>query len=131
MSDNITRRHFFAQFFKGLFYFVPSITFFKKQVIFKTKLWITSWFFSLLIPLRDKDVVFMEKEDKIIFHDKNQKYEMNETASFIWKNCTGDKSLRKISKEVSKEFGISQTDAFRDTTFFVRKLKRLGYLKYV
>jgi hypothetical protein len=105
---------------------------FKRQIIFRAKLFIKNCFFSLLVPSKGKGVLFSEEGDKILFRmNKNQEYEMNETAAFIWKNCNGRKSLRKISKEVSEEFSVSEADAFRDTSYFIRKLKKCGYLQYV
>lgn len=132
MFDTINRREFFFKFFKGLFYFISGIMVFKRQIIFRAKLFIKNCFFSLLVPSKGKGVLFSEEGDKILFRmNKNQEYEMNETAAFIWKNCNGRKSLRKISKEVSEEFSVSEADAFRDTSYFIRKLKKCGYLQYV
>ena len=63
----------------------------------------------------DGEVVIISPEDSVL-------HELNATASFIWKQATGEISAEEISIRLAGEFEVSEETALRDTQELVQYL---------
>lgn len=63
----------------------------------------------------DKQVIFLHKEERCF-------YELNETASFIWKKAAGKAPLKKIISLLSSNYDIDRQAAEVDTLAFIKEL---------
>jgi len=68
----------------------------------------------------DGEVVIISPEDSVL-------HELNETASFIWKSATGERSTEEIARGLAEEFDVADAEALADTRELVQVLlqKRL------
>jgi hypothetical protein len=67
------------------------------------------------------EVVIMSPEDSVL-------HELNETASFIWKQATGERNIEGIARAMSAEFAVDETTALEDTRALVEELRSKGLL---
>ena len=67
------------------------------------------------------EVVIMSPEDSVL-------HELNETASFIWKQAIGERSIEEIARAMSAEFAVDETTALEDTRTMVEALRSKGLL---
>jgi hypothetical protein len=76
-----------------------------------------------LAAWRDLDgiVVVISAEDSIL-------HELNETASFIWKLSTGERTTREIARLLAEEFDVDLETALTDTRALVEELLRKNIL---
>lgn len=63
----------------------------------------------------DGEVVIISPEDSVL-------HELNATASFIWKQATGETSTEEISARLAGEFEVSEEMALADTREMVQYL---------
>lgn len=61
------------------------------------------------------EVVIISPEDSVL-------HELNATASFIWKQATGEISTEEISERLAGEFEVSDETALADTRELVQYL---------
>jgi len=62
--------------------------------------------------LIDKEVVFLHNKEKVF-------YELNRTATCIWLNADGEKSIGEIVKGLTSKFLINKEKAEKDTIEFI------------
>jgi Coenzyme PQQ synthesis protein D (PqqD) len=67
-----------------------------------------------IIKARTSNIAVQEAAGETLIYDNEaqQAYCLNETASYIWKNCDGSKSVSDISKLVSKKFDVAYNEDF-------------------
>jgi Coenzyme PQQ synthesis protein D (PqqD) len=67
-----------------------------------------------IIKARTSNIAVQEAAGETLIYDNEaqQAYCLNETASYIWKNCDGFKSVSDISKLVSKKFDVAYNEDF-------------------
>jgi hypothetical protein len=53
-------------------------------------------------------------------------HQLNETASFVWMRCTGDRSLAEIARELAGAFDVEVETAARDVASTVVQFRALG-----
>ncbi len=63
----------------------------------------------------DGEVVIISPQDSVL-------HELNETASFIWKHATGEKSAEEIAVLLAEEFEVDPATAAADTQELVQHL---------
>jgi hypothetical protein len=68
--------------------------------------------------------------DGIAFLDvrKGALFRANRVGAAIWKGLAARRSLEQISEEVSRDFGVSQREAFEDASRFAAQLQAAGIL---
>ena len=76
------------------------------------------------------DVLVRETDGELVILDRRRGlvHQLNSTASFVWKRCTGDRSVRDIAAEVATTFDVSIDTARRDVGATVRQLAELSLL---
>jgi hypothetical protein len=52
-------------------------------------------------------------------------HQLNETASFVWARCTGDRSPLEISRDLADAFDVAPETAARDVETIVAQLRAL------
>jgi Coenzyme PQQ synthesis protein D (PqqD) len=67
-----------------------------------------------IIKARTNNIAVQEAAGETLIYDNEaqQAYCLNETASYIWKNCDGSNSVSDISKLVSKKFDVAYNEDF-------------------
>jgi hypothetical protein len=67
-----------------------------------------------IIKARTNNIAVQEAAGETLIYDNEaqQAYCLNETASYIWKNCDGLNSVSDISKLVSKKFDVAYNEDF-------------------
>jgi Coenzyme PQQ synthesis protein D (PqqD) len=66
-------------------------------------------------------VVVISPEDSVV-------HELNETASFIWKQASNGRSLAEIARSVSDEYGVDAAQARKDAEELLAALSTKGLL---
>ncbi len=61
--------------------------------------------------------------------DLNGMIVLNETAKFIWERLDGSRSPEQIAEELTREFDVSQKQAFQDTLAFLLELAKLDIIE--
>lgn len=69
----------------------------------------------------DGAVVIISPEDSVL-------HELNETASFIWKLATGERSAEEIARHLSQEFDVDRQTALADTCELMDHLRQKNLL---
>ena len=64
--------------------------------------------------LIDKEVVFLHDKEKVF-------YELNKTATYIWLNANGRKTVKDIVKGLISKFDITKEKAEKDAVEFINK----------
>ena len=67
------------------------------------------------------DELLLLDEDGLIHH-------LNQTASFIWRQCDGDTSVDDIARSMAREFDVSEAVAAKDVVQVVDQLSELKLL---
>jgi len=62
--------------------------------------------------LIDKEVVFLHNKERVF-------YELNKTATYIWLNADGKKTVREIIEGLTSKFAINKEAAEKDTIAFI------------
>ena len=63
------------------------------------------------------EVVIISPEDSVL-------HELNETASFIWKHATGERTAEEIAGRVAGEYDVDSETALHDTCELVNHLEQ-------
>lgn len=63
---------------------------------------------------RINEIVVQEVEDEILIYDlkTNKIYSLNETSSFVWKNCDGKQSVEEIIWKLNRQFQTKVDEDF-------------------
>jgi hypothetical protein len=64
------------------------------------------------------DILLLDTETGLI-------HQLNETASFIWRNCAEAVSVQAIAELLANTFDVEQDTALRDVTEAVRRMREL------
>jgi hypothetical protein len=67
-----------------------------------------------IIKARTTNIAVQETPGELLIYDNEAQkaYCLNETASYIWKNCDGSKSISDLSKMVAKQFDVAYNEDF-------------------
>ncbi len=67
-----------------------------------------------IIKARTKNIAVQETPGELLIYDNEAQkaYCLNETASYIWKNCDGSKTVSDLSKLVAKKFEVAYNEDF-------------------
>lgn len=76
---------------------------------------------------RSKDLVILARAGETLVYDmvSNEAHCLNETASFIWNQCSGEASVDDISRSVEKQFGRRAGEI---VSFGIRQLNQRNLL---
>ena len=69
----------------------------------------------------DGEVVIISPEDSVL-------HELNETASFIWKQATGELTGRQIAERLAEEYDVEPSAALADAAELLDHLERKNLL---
>jgi hypothetical protein len=76
------------------------------------------------------DVRIQQVDDEILVLDDQNGYihQFNATASFIWHQCDGKRSLEEIIRRFAREFELEEFEANRDVSAVIEKFRELKLL---
>ncbi len=70
----------------------------------------------------------MEGQALVITPQKSSVHELNDTATFIWKQIDGQTSARSIIENLCEEFDVNEEEAQKDVLALVNEMKEKGLL---
>ncbi len=82
-------------------------------------------------PLKKSHVTPWQEMDGqvlVLMPKQNTVHELNSTASFIWKNIDGVRTIRDLAALLAEEFEVSNDVAIKDIGDFVVEMKSQGLL---
>ncbi len=78
----------------------------------------------------DENVAWREIESDLfiilIKDDEEKVFQLNKTASFLWKNCDGERTIQEIIEGVCLRFDVDEERARADIMRFIDEMKRLN-----
>ena len=76
------------------------------------------------------DVLVREIDGELVILDRTRGlvHQLNDTASFVWQRCNGDRSVREIATDVAATFDVSVETAQRDVGATLEQLVELSLL---
>jgi hypothetical protein len=75
-------------------------------------------------------VVVREVDGEVLLLDieSNQIHQLNETASFIWRNCRDAASVLEITRSLAGKFDVDEETAAKDVAAVLDKLQTLNLI---
>lgn len=76
--------------------------------------WVTD--FDPVVPPRRQDLAEYVLDDQVVLYDPadGATYRMNETALAVWRQCDGQKTIRELAENITREFDVELDAAMDD-----------------
>lgn len=81
----------------------------------------------------NKNVIFKTVDDEVFILDtKNSTvHTLNNTASYIWRKIQKPTTFEEVNVSITKKFKVSPTTATDDSSEFITKYIKFGYIKVI
>lgn len=70
----------------------------------------------------------MDGQVLVLMPKQNTVHELNTTASFLWKNIDGTRTISDLAQLIAEEFEITPPEAANDIQIFASEMKKQGLL---
>jgi hypothetical protein len=85
---------------------------------------------SVMYYTRRPDLKVQEVEGEVLVLDDQSGFihQLNHAASFIWRQCNGETSVKDIARKLAREFELEDSVALKDVSEAIEKLLDLKLL---
>lgn len=84
-------------------------------------------------PKKNPNIIFREIDGQSVLlnDEKGEIHQLNETASFIWKNCSGNNSLQSLVDLLKENFQTDSENIEKDVKNIIEMLGKLHLIEVV